>query len=135
MKTSFLSGWLQRFYPETTLKVQDVLASSVLLEKTAHAVYTKLDNYVQRYADVAARIKDVTRLLDAWRNKGYEGVSYSTLFICAFVMLYVVSPVDIVPEFIPFIGGLDDILLIGWMLKTIDSELVKFRAWEQAQTV
>lgn len=135
MKTSFLTGWLQRFYPETSLKVQDVLASSVLLEKTAHAVYSKLENYVQRYADVAARIKDVTRLLDAWRNKGYEGVSYSTLFICTFVLLYVVSPVDIVPEFIPFIGGLDDILLIGWMLKTIDSELVKFRAWEQAQSV
>lgn len=135
MKTSFLSGWLQRFYPETSLKVQDVLASSVLLEKTAHAVYSKLENYVQRYADVAARIKDVTRLLDAWRNKGYEGVSYRTLFICTFVLLYVVSPVDIVPEFIPFIGGLDDILLIGWMLKTIDSELVKFRAWEQAQSV
>jgi uncharacterized membrane protein YkvA (DUF1232 family) len=41
----------------------------------------------------------------------------------AAIVLYVVSPIDLVPEFIPFLGFMDDIVLvplaIRWLLKRL----------------
>lgn len=38
----------------------------------------------------------------------------------AFIVLYLVSPIDIIPDFIPFVGVMDDIVLvplaIRWLL-------------------
>jgi len=43
------------------------------------------------------------------------------------IVLYVLSPVDLVPDFIPFFGGLDDLVLvplaIRWLLKRLPPEI------------
>ncbi len=41
----------------------------------------------------------------------------------AAIVLYVVSPIDVVPDFIPFLGAMDDIVIvplaIRWLLKRL----------------
>ena len=50
----------------------------------------------------------------------------------ALIVLYVLSPIDLIPDFIPFIGALDDIVLvplaIGWLLKLLPVEIVQAAA-------
>lgn len=45
----------------------------------------------------------------------------------ALVVLYVVSPLDIIPDVIPFVGAVDDLVLVPlavrWMLKRLPPEL------------
>ena len=45
----------------------------------------------------------------------------------ALVVLYVVSPIDLLPDFVPFFGAVDDIVLvplaIRWMLKHLPPEI------------
>jgi uncharacterized membrane protein YkvA (DUF1232 family) len=43
------------------------------------------------------------------------------------------SPLDLIPDFIPVIGGLDDLLLLRYLLKIIDKEIDKFTTWEKLQ--
>lgn len=47
----------------------------------------------------------------------------------AMIVLYVLSPIDIVPDFIPFVGVLDDIVLvplaIRWLLKRLPPEIAR----------
>lgn len=45
----------------------------------------------------------------------------------ALLALYVLSPVDLVPDFIPFLGAVDDLvvipLVIRWLLKRLPPEI------------
>lgn len=47
----------------------------------------------------------------------------------ALVVLYVLSPIDLIPDFIPVVGFLDDIVLvplaIRWMLKRLPPHLAR----------
>lgn len=46
----------------------------------------------------------------------------------AMLVLYVISPIDLVPDFIPFLGVMDDVVLIPlairWMLKRLPLDVL-----------
>ena len=131
MTASFLTSVIQQYYPATAEKIKILIESNVLLEKLAVAVYVKMESSVQKYADIASRLNVLTRLTKAWRNKEYTEVSYVTVFLSVAILLYFVSPIDLMPDFIPIVGGLDDVLLLGFLLKMIDKEIERFLTWEK----
>jgi uncharacterized membrane protein YkvA (DUF1232 family) len=133
MEASLLTVIIRRYYPQTATNVQVLVASNSLLEKLSDKVYQKAEQAVQNYADTAARIKTVTRMLKAWRKKEYRNIDKSSIFIAIVILLYYVNPIDLIPDFIPVIGGLDDLILLGFLLKVIDKEIEKFTTWEQQQ--
>lgn len=133
MAASLLTELIRHYYPQTADKVIDLVASNVLLEKLSKKVYEKIEQSVQQYADIAVRIRIVIRMLRAWQNKIYTNIEWSSVFIAVAILMYVVNPIDLIPDFIPFIGGLDDLLLLRYLLKIIDKEIVKFTEWEAKQ--
>jgi uncharacterized membrane protein YkvA (DUF1232 family) len=47
------------------------------------------------------------------RALGYPGVPWFPKLICGCAVLYVVSPIQLIPNFIPILGQLDDVLVVG----------------------
>ena len=131
MKTSFLASLIEQYYPSTAEKVQQLMQSNTMMEKLSKLVYKKIETSVQQYADVADRIKIMLRMVQSWRNKSYRNISTSSIFITIVILLYFVNPIDVLPDFIPIIGGLDDAILLAYLLKVIDKEIEKFIAWEK----
>jgi uncharacterized membrane protein YkvA (DUF1232 family) len=43
----------------------------------------------------------------------------------------VVSPLDLLPDFIPWIGLFDDAVVLAWLLASLAKDLDRFRDWEQ----
>ncbi len=79
--------------------------------------------------------KDVQRLLRLMRAYGegrYRQVSGKNLALAGLAVMYLVSPLDVLPDFLPG-GFFDDAAVIGFILKKIRTELVAFEIWEQAQ--
>jgi len=131
VKTSFLASLIEQYYPSTAEKVQQLMQSNTMMEKLSKLVYKKIETSVQQYADVAERIKIMVRMVQSWRNKSYRNISTSSIFITIVILLYFVNPIDVLPDFIPIIGGLDDAILLAYLLKVIDKEIEKFIAWEK----
>jgi uncharacterized membrane protein YkvA (DUF1232 family) len=75
----------------------------------------------------------LVRLLKAWKNGSYRGLSVRTLASVAAALLYVLSPVDLVPDFIPGIGLIDDMAVLALLLHALAQDLAAFRAWEQTR--
>ena len=73
----------------------------------------------------------LVRLLKAWKDGSYRGLSVRTLASCAVALLYVLSPVDVIPDFIPGIGLIDDAAVLALLLHSIAQDLAAFRVWEQ----
>jgi uncharacterized membrane protein YkvA (DUF1232 family) len=74
----------------------------------------------------------LVRLVRRYISGEYREVQTSTIVAGLAVLLYVLSPIDLVPDFIPVLGFLDDLSLISWFVSKFQDELVRFRDWELA---
>ncbi|WP_397449284.1 YkvA family protein [Pseudomonas sp. NA-150] len=89
--------------------------------------------------DRLGKFKDDLRLLQAlclayWRGE-YRAISPKALVAVVAGLMYFLSPIDLIPDWIPVFGMLDDIVVLGWVMKSLHVELDAFRAWRDAQSV
>lgn len=69
-------------------------------------------------------------LLDSF-NKKYP-VPKKTVFVITFALLYLISPIDIVPDIIPLIGFVDDVAVLAFAYSLIKDDLENYRAWKMS---
>jgi len=70
------------------------------------------------------------RMLQAWIKGDYKNISTSSVIAATAAIIYFVNPLDIIPDFIPFFGQIDDILVLGYFIKILNKEIEKFMVWE-----
>ena len=64
----------------------------------------------------------------------YREVPYWTIGAAALALVYVLSPIDVIPDVIPVIGYLDDATVLAFCLKLVETELSKYKEWKDKQT-
>jgi uncharacterized membrane protein YkvA (DUF1232 family) len=55
----------------------------------------------------------VLELIDDVKSGTYRGIPWRHVAMLSAIALYVVSPADVVPDFIPVLGSLDDVVLMA----------------------
>jgi len=80
-----------------------------------------------------ARLLDDGRLLlalvkDAWSGR-YREVPTWSLTAAAFALLYVLNPLDLVPDALPVVGVIDDAAVVSLVLVLLEQDLQAYRAW------
>lgn len=58
---------------------------------------------------------------------GRYQISRATLAIIGGAIVYVISPIDAIPDFIPGIGYGDDIAVIAFVMKRLGSEIERYK--------
>lgn len=79
------------------------------------------------FGDVRALIGLVT---DTITGK-YTGTPYRSIIAMTGALIYFLSPVDIIPDFIPMLGFLDDTFVLGLVLKQFETDLDVYKAWKK----
>lgn len=78
-------------------------------------------------------IKTFFDMMTDWLKGDYKHISRRSLAVVGVCMAYVISPIDIIPDFIPVVGKIDDISVIVFMLKQVKKELSPYRIWKAIQ--
>lgn len=112
---------------EKPKKILDLVASSIdYLYKNATKAGFLQETKLQVYA--------FARLLKAYAKGQYRAVSVGNVIMIIAALLYLVSPIDFIPDFL--IGGfIDDIGIIMWVFKKTREEIEFFLEWEDSQKV
>ena len=63
----------------------------------------------------------------------YKDYSLSNLAIIVAALIYVVSPLDLVPDIIPIVGLVDDATIVIWAVGVVNEELAKYEEWKNKQ--
>lgn len=93
------------------------------------AVEDSKDNKFQQLWQVALTLG---RLVRSYASGAYREIETFTVVSGLAVLLYVLSPIDLIPDFVPVVGLLDDLSLISWFVGRFQGEITRFRAWEMS---
>lgn len=110
---------------ETLLKDDRQLKS--LIKKASSKAKSKKNELKEVWRDLQTLI----RLIKAWRKKEYQDIPWKTILYASAAVVYFVSPLDLIPDFIPLAGFIDDISVITFVINALKNDLTKFKEWEK----
>ena len=92
-------------------------------------VDSKINNsgVLQKYSELA---KVMYGMLKDYRRGVYSKVPWFTIATIAFTFLYILNPLDIIPDFIPGLGYIDDMAIITFGLRFIQSDIHNYLDWK-----
>jgi uncharacterized membrane protein YkvA (DUF1232 family) len=71
-------------------------------------------------------------LQDYWAGN-YKNVPWKLLASIGFAVTYLVSPLDIIPDFLPVLGFVDDAAVFALVVSSFQSELDAYKEWKNNQ--
>jgi uncharacterized membrane protein YkvA (DUF1232 family) len=85
------------------------------------------------FADTWPYLMAMIRLIRAYHQGEYRDISSANLLTIVSALIYFVSPFDVIPDWIPVFGHIDDAFVISLALKSVRADLDNFMAWETAK--
>jgi len=73
------------------------------------------------------------RLIREWLTRKYTQVPLKTILWIIAAIIYFVNPFDVIPDFIPGFGYIDDASVIAFVLNSIRGDLDTFLEWERSK--
>jgi len=70
---------------------------------------------------------------DYWSGS-YREVPYWAISAVALALLYVLNPVDVLPDVLPGVGYLDDATVVAFCLKLVQREIERYQEWAAARS-
>lgn len=87
----------------------------------------KLSGYMNKdgLKDVRNQLTQLLVYLKQLLTKGYYDYKDNTLVLMVAVIIYVVSPIDLMPDFLPAVGFIDDSALVAWLFQKLGDKLTQ----------
>jgi uncharacterized membrane protein YkvA (DUF1232 family) len=73
-----------------------------------------------------AYLDDLQLAYKMLRDPNFQ-ISKETKTILIIALLYIISPIDLIPDAIPLLGLVDDVLVAGYALRQASAELERYR--------
>ena len=72
----------------------------------------------------------VLLIRDYWRG-AYRSVSVWSIVVFSFAIIYIIDPIDIIPDFNLGLGQIDDAAVLVLCLNFLEKDLYKYKEWKE----
>ena len=103
----------------------------------------KLDNFLYRLEQkindmpfVGKKFSMIPVMISLVKNyvqRKYTTVPYGTILAVLSALIYFLSPIDIIPDFIPLAGYFDDMAVMGLCMKMVNTDIESYDEWRRSQ--
>lgn len=94
---------------------------------------TAIDQKIGHLHKLKDKVYMLFQMLKDYRSKKYTETPWMSIAAIVVALLYVINPLDVVPDFIPFIGYIDDASVLALTLKMIGGEVENYQIWQEQQ--
>ena len=90
-------------------------------------------NSIIRFGFLTRLFQDLRLLIplikDYWQGT-YREVSVKSIVIFVVALAYIISPIDLIPDYIIGLGQIDDAVILGLSLYFLEKDLSKYKEWK-----
>jgi uncharacterized membrane protein YkvA (DUF1232 family) len=92
-------------------------------------------NHIPRgpFAETWPYLMAMIRLIRANHRGEYRDIPARNLLVVVAALIYFVSPFDVIPDWVPVFGHIDDAFVVSLALKSVRGDLDTFMAWETSK--
>ena len=109
-----------------TDKMNNLVSSS---KEKLHSI--NFDN--TKVSKLGANLRIIIRMIQAFANGSYRELPWKSLLALTGGVVYFLMPLDLMPDFIPFTGLLDDFTVIMLLTSAFQQDIEDFLFWEEAK--
>lgn len=111
-------------------RASKLLKDNEKIQETLKRAFEKALQYEGPISEVFNDLKLLLSLVKDYISGAYREIPYGSIIAALAGILYFLSPIDFIPDFIPGFGLIDDVFVIGFVLKKIHHDLEKYEEWK-----
>ena len=85
------------------------------------------------WANIWDQLQLLFSLAKDYASGNYTEIPKSSIVAIVAALLYFISPLDLIPDFLVGLGFVDDAFILGLVYKQVLKELHKYQAWKDSQ--
>ena len=121
-------GFMEDFIREKAKNVKEEDISWVL--RGVGCIRDKVYGPLEKFAE---QIRLCVDMLRDYQSGEYRKTPTLTISVIVFTLLYILTPFDLVPDFIPFAGLIDDALVMAAAIAMIGQDIRDYKLWRDVK--
>ncbi|MED4205466.1 YkvA family protein [Neobacillus mesonae] len=117
-------------YKKYESKAKEYMHDKEKAENLLYKAINKANDRKGRLTEVWEKLQLLFEAFKAWIKGDYRELPTKSIITIIATIIYFVSPVDLIPDFIVGLGLFDDAAVIGFAIKQVVGDLEKFKDWK-----
>ena len=84
-------------------------------------------------AEMGAETTQLLAMVKDYASGTYRDLPRSTVLAITFALLYILNPFDLMPDFIPGIGYLDDMSMVALVIGSVRRDVENYARWRRSR--
>lgn len=119
----------KRYKEKAAALLQDKKKVQELVKNSAEKIKTVIEKN-ENLKEFVDQVGLMIRMIKAQFSGEYKDFPWKSTVMVAGALLYFLTPLDLIPDFIPGLGLTDDAAVVYWVYQNIKEDIEKFRQWE-----
>ncbi len=122
------------FFKRAKRTAQEALHDPVKLHKILNAAVDKiltLRKENKEFDRLMMKVGASIRMVKAYKQNRYTQMPWRSMVLIIGGLVYFVMPLDLIPDFLPIVGFLDDATIMIWIFSALRKDIEAFEDWEK----
>lgn len=122
-----------KYFDQARQRAGKILGNKEKLEEVLNATKHRLGEVHlenSKLSKLAQNLRLFLRMVKAYTTGVYKDVPWKSMVAIVAGIVYFLMPLDLVPDFIPFTGYLDDFTVIMLISNALQQDMELFEEWE-----
>ena len=118
------------FYIKAIARAKALFSNKEKVMETLDSAFQKSMNLENEKGEVSVlteKVKLFILMIKSYVQGEYREVPFKSILLILAGLIYFINPFDLIADFIPGLGYVDDITIILWVLKSVEDDVLRFK--------
>lgn len=113
-------------------RAEDLLDDVEVTEQTVDEAEAKAKNSKEAFKDIWEQLQLMFSIIKDYAAGRYKKIPKKSIISILGGLIYLLTPIDVIPDFIPIAGYVDDLFVLKLVYETIKKDLEQYKIWKES---